>query len=245
MKRTLLVVLVVVFAGMFFGHRNNDPRIVLGDLLKDSKRPWRGELTYKIYLFTVIPVAEAVFAREKTEELQGRKVYHLQASAATLKTFSWLFKGSATFDSYIDPADSAPLLFRQKINAGNKGVSEKEVAYDQKAGVMTIAGVKRQIPFGTQDPLSAIYNIRKMNLSRAKNLEMNLNTNQKNYLLAASLEENDRFVFVKAQISRRDKNPYHKSNLDMVLCKDAENLPLLIKVFASGCAITAKLVDIK
>jgi hypothetical protein len=30
-----------------------------------------------------------------------------------------------------------------------------------------------------------------------------------------------------------------------VLCKDAENLPLLIKVFASGGAITAKLVDIK
>ncbi len=54
-----------------------------------------------------------------------------------------------------------------------------------------------------------------------------------------------RIVLVKAEIKRRDKNPYHKSNISMVLLREKENIPILIKVFASGILINAKLIDIR
>jgi hypothetical protein len=84
---------------------------------------------------------------------------------------------------------------------------------------------------------------------------MNINTNQKNYILEGSAREEGltlqgksyNLVYAKSQIRRREKNnPYHRSRINIVLLKsDSENIPILIKVFASGFPITARLVEIK
>lgn len=245
MKRSLLVILVVVLAVTFIAHRNGEPKIILASLLKKNARLSEGQLRYRIYLFSFFPVGDAFFVPEKMEEAKGKKFYHLQASAASLKIISGIFNASAMFDSYVSAADLTPFLFQEKITIGGKVTSGKEVTYDQKSGIMSIAGVKRQIPFGTQDPLSAILNIRRMDLDKVKDLEMNINTNHKNYLLTAKVEARGRLFFINAEIKRRDKNPYHKSSLKMVLLKDKANIPILIKVFSGGGAIAAKLVDIK
>jgi hypothetical protein len=52
-------------------------------------------------------------------------------------------------------------------------------------------------------------------------------------------------AYVNATISRKDKNPYHKSEISLVMLADKENLPVLIRIFASGLLVQAKLVDIQ
>jgi hypothetical protein len=129
----------------------------------------------------------------------------------------------------------------------------KEVYYDQKNGIMTLNNIRHQIPPHTQDPLSLLFNTMRMDFDKVEEIEMNINTNQKNYILKGIATQEDiiinkktyRIVLAKAEIKRRDKNPYHKSNISMVLLNEKENIPILIKVFASGILINAKLIDIR
>lgn len=254
MKR---VVLLFTFIGLIilllFFANSGDPRsILIGLAKKGALHP--GELRYRIYLLGVLPVGEAVLKKEKTEEYEGRRIYHLSAEAKSLGFFSKLFSGAAVIDSYVDPQKLNPVLFKQKITVAGRQDINKEVIYDQENNTLLLNGVRRQIMPDTQDPLSAVLNLKQTDFNRLKEFEMNINTNQKNYILEGavakestlSINQKDyKTVLVKACIQRRDKNPYHKSNITMVFLKEKENIPILIKVFASGFLINAKLVNIE
>jgi len=163
-----------------------------------------------------------------------------------------LFKAKANLDSYINPEDSNPALFKQDISiAGKDVINKKEVNYDQKQGFMTLEGVKREIMPNTQDPLSLMYNLRKLDFEKSKSVEFGINTNQKNYVLRGTVEKKASVgkynVYCgKSDIRRRDKNnPYHRSQVTIWFAKDIENIPVLIRVFASGFLITVRLVEVK
>lgn len=246
----LFIVIVLCFAFVFY-HNNNIKNIISGLSKKGDIEP--GELRYRIYLLGIIPIGEAVFGVEKSEQYQGEAVYHLSATAQSLNVFSKFFKGRAVLDSYIDIKQLTPLVFKEKIAISGKQDIDREITYDQKNGIMSIAGVKRQILPNTHDPLSATFNIRHLDLDKVKEIEMNINTNQKNYILKGTAEQKNilihkqayRIILAKAEIARRDKNPYHKSSISMVLLKEKQNLPILIKVFASGVLINARLIEIR
>jgi hypothetical protein len=146
-----------------------------------------------------------------------------------------------------------PIIFRQKLIISGKQDIDKEVTYDQKNGVMSLGGVKRKILTNTQDPLSAIFNVRRMDLDKFREFRMNVNTNQKNYIIKCKATWQDipvdkriyRIILAKAEIARSDENPYHRANITMILVRKIENIPVLIKVFAGGILINAKLIDIK
>lgn len=231
---------------------NNNVKIIISRLDKNGNiHPEK--LRYRINFAGVIPIGEAVFDSQKVEEFQGRPVYHLTASARSLGIFSKLFSSYAFLDSYIDTQQFNPILFRQKLVVKGRKNIEKEAAYDQKQGIMSRDGVRRQILPNTQDPLSALFNVRRMDFDKEKEFEMNINTNQKNYILKGIAHPKNipiqkkiyRAVFLEAEISRRDKNPYHKSKIAMVLLRDKENIPILIKAFSGGFLINAKLIDIQ
>lgn len=250
-KWLVLFILIVVSLTFLFYNNSNVKNIISGLAKKGGIGP--GELRYRIYLFGILPVGDAVFGIEKIEQYQGQKVYHLSATAQSLNAFSKFFKASAHLDSYVDTEELCHLAFKQKIAILGKPTLEREVTYDQKSGIMDIAGVKRQILPNTQDPLSAIFNIRHLDFDKAEDIEMNINTNQKNYILKGVAERKNisihkqayRVILAKAKIARRDKNPYHKSSITTVLLKEKENIPILIKVFASGLLINARLIEIR
>lgn len=254
MKKFFLIVLIAVFllsVGSYY--INNNLALIVESLSKDYGIK-RGDLVYQVNIFGFLPAAEAVLSLEDIQQYQGQDVYHLNVAASSYKFYSGLFKGSAILDSFVDKNTLNPVLFRQKVISSGSEPPNKEVFYDQKNMIMTIGGVQRQILPNTHDPLSAIFNIRKMNLDNIQELEMNINTNQKNYILKANLVNKDmqlgrkqyRIILVQSTIRRRDKNPYHQSKLDMVLLQSGqENIPVLIKVFASGFLITAKLSQIR
>ncbi|MBL7151945.1 MAG: DUF3108 domain-containing protein [Candidatus Omnitrophica bacterium] len=233
---------------------NNRPKVIISRLL--NKDVQKNQPKYLVSLLGVIPAGEAVFFNEAIEdygEAEVRRVYHLSAKAENLKIYSGFIKGAAILDSYLDEYSFDPLLFRQRLSISGKKEALKEVSYDQEAHIMSIAGERRQILPHTQDPLSAMFNIRRMDFEKVKEFEMNINTNQKNYLLKAAARTEEmliknkkyKIIILDANISRREKSPYHKTSMQMVLWKDRQNLPIYIKVFSSGFLINCRLIDIE
>lgn len=255
MKKIFFIFCILILLPVFIVVYNNNAKIIISKIscapaYKSGIRV--SSLEYRIYLLGVIPVGQAAIT-ESIDEYNGQKVYHLNATAGNLKILSKFFSGSALLDSYVDMAKGNPIIFRQKLKVTGRKDIDKEAIYDQASGFMSIAGVRRQIFPDTQDPLSAVFNLRRMDFSKAKGIEININSNQKNYILRGVATPKDitinktvyKAVFLKAEISRRDKNPYHKSKVDIVLVNEKQNIPVLIKVFAGGILIKARLTDIK
>jgi hypothetical protein len=249
MKKILIVLIVIVLFFVFSAQNNNNPKSAISAVYKNLDNINRGALVYKVYLFGCLPVGKAVFPPPKKVQLEGKEVYLLSAQAESFGIFSKLFRAEASIESYCDILNANPFLFKQRFSISGKKETEKEVSYDQKKGIMTISGTQRQILPDTKEPLSLIYALRKMDFDKVKVLEFNINTNQKNYLFKGIAEEknlsfrgkNLKMIFVKADIGRREKSPYHKSKISFVLLKERENLPVLIRVLASGMSITVKL----
>ena len=252
MRKILLVLFIILLILVSLSWYRNNPEVILKGLLQGG-RIHPGQLHYRVSFFGILPVGEGVFYPEKIEKIKGEELYHLQAKAETLKIFSAFLKAEAYLDSYVDIKDLTPVSFRQQLFMTGKPDINKEVFYNQREGFMSIAGVRRQIFPPTHEPLSLMLNIRRMDFDKTKEFQMNINTNQKNYILTARAEPKDlrvgnktyRAVIVKAQIRRRDKNPYHKTEITVVLLRDKENIPILVKVFASGALINARLLDIR
>lgn len=251
-KISLAVLAVIILLSAFIFYNNNSPRLIISSLSRKSNIK-SGELVYRVNLFGAIPAGDAILKVERLEEYNGQKVYHLSATANSLRCWAKVFAADAVLDSYIDTQTYNPILFKQKAIFSNGKNINKEVLYDQKSGIMTTNKEKRSILPNTQDPLSLIFNIKHMDLDKIKEFETNINTNQKNYLFKGTAQSKDisinnkiyKIVFLQANISRRDKNPYHKSSISMVLLRERDNIPILINVFASGMLINAKLIDIE
>lgn len=253
MKKFSVIVLAILIISVFILRRGPETTAAISALAKKGIAAG-GTLKYRIYLLGILPAAEATFTREAVEDYNGRKVYHLHAQAASFKFLSAFFKGSTVFDSYIDMQQLTPVLFKEKIFISGKPEINRQIIYDQLEEFMLSGGVKRQIFADTQDPLSLIFNLRRMDFAAAREFEFNINTNEKNYILKgrarpAEVTVNKRsykLAFLKSEISRREKNnPYHRSSVDIVMLSGYDNLPVLIKVFAGGFYLTVKLVGIE
>lgn len=253
MKKALLIFFIIVILFSVFVYYNNSNLKTIISALRNKGDIQSDNLRYRVYLWGILPLGEAVLSNQGIEEYRDEKIYHLSATAQSLPIFSGIFKGYAKLDSYIDINQLNPILFKQKITVMGREEINREIIYDQTNGIMTIDDTKRQILPDTQDPLSAIFNIRRIDFNKIKDIEMSINTNQKNYLLKSTIGQKDlsinkeiyKLVLARAEIKRRDGNPYHKSDIEMVLLSEKENIPILIKVFASGLSITAKLINTK
>ncbi len=253
MKKILLItiVLIILCLGAIYQNNSNLNLIVFKLLNKNDLK--EGDLVYRVTLLSILPAGEAIFTAEKKEKYNDKMVYHLEATAQTLKALSKFFSARVALESYIDMQDNNPLLFKQKIKILGKPDIDKQITYDQKNGIMSMAGVERSILPNTQDFLSAMFNLKHMDLSKINDLEMNINTNQKNYLLKGTVTPREILInkkiyktyLINADIGRRDKNPYHKSKITMELLSNKENIPILIRVFTAGVLINAKLVEIR
>ena len=252
MKKTLLLVIIVAILAGLITHYYNSPEVIVTNLLKKARLE-SGNLVYKVYFFGFIPVGEARIKKETAETYNGQDVYRLSATASSARYLSKIFSATAELDSYIDRQTFNPLFFRQKTKLPNKGESIKEIRYDQKNNIMTIGTTRRQIMPDTQDPLSAVYNLRRIDFNKAREFKINLNTNQKNYLMAGEVKirgviagrEILKLIIAEAEIKRSDGNPHHKSRISIALLEERQNAPVFIKIFASGAIINAKLVDIE
>ena len=204
----------------------------------------------RLYLLGIVPVGEAVLKEEKTT-YEGRAAVHLSAVAYTGGFFSRIIAARVAADSFVDSQSLNPMEFRQKTAIRGKE-TEKKVVYDQEKKVMIIAGKSWDILENTKDPLSAVYTMRHMKFAPSQPIEMNINTNQKNYSVKGWCnfihEEINGTAYqvtqINVSIQRRDKNnPYHRSKVEIFALEGRANTPVLIKVLSGGVLAYARLIN--
>jgi D-alanine-D-alanine ligase-like ATP-grasp enzyme len=251
-KILLIIIAAIILSSIFLFYYNNSPKIIVSSLARKTNVQAK-ELIYRVNLFGILPAADAILKLDELQDYNGKQVYHLSATANSLKWCAKMFNAHAILDSYVDINTHDPILFRQEAVIANEKVINREIYYDQKNGIMTLNNIRRQIPPHTQDPLSLLFNTIHMNFDKIKDFEMNINTNQKNYVVKGIKQSRDisidkkvyKLVFLDLDIKRREKSPYHQSKISIVFCRNKENIPILIKVFVSGAFLNAKLIDIR
>jgi hypothetical protein len=119
---------------------------------------------------------------------------------------------------------------------------------------MKIGNTEREIFEGTQDPLSAIFYLRNQKFGIGKEFNININTNQKNYLLTAKvksfqeIDTSDSKVgiwLLNAEVKRRDKSQRHKTSVKIWFLDDQSKTPIKIRILASGGLIIARLIGLE
>jgi len=250
-KLALFIVLALVIIGIAFSTQISNPKAIITNLLNQAYIE-DGDLQYRVYLFGIFPIANAKIYKQKLETFEGKNAYYLSFAAENTKLTKLTFNASVFIESFIDAESLNPILFKQILAIKGQKEITKEARYDHKEGTMTINGVKRSISTNTLDPLSTILNIRRLNFDKTKNVELDINTNQKNYLIQGTTRQeeislrNQSFTLITldAQIKRKDSNPYHKSKITAVFIKEKGNIPILINIFSGGILLKAKLVRI-
>lgn len=246
---TIFVLLIVFFLSK---SAQNSPKGILKDLEKEGR--WEGnELRFFIDYFGIIPLGEAILKNEGEILYQDKNVYHLSARAQSHKFFSLFFRAKAEIESLVDIDQLHSLLFLQHLELSNHPNEDKKIIYDQENHIMEFEGVKRVILPHTQDPLSAIFYIRKQDFEISKIFDLNLNTNQKNYRFLAKVIRRDEFKIgdrkigvwiLKGDVRRRDKSPRHSSTFIIWIVDNPAKTPILIKAMTNLGSITARLVKI-
>ena len=246
-----LLILVVVIASAGFNAYMNKPSVIVNRVFRD-KDMVPEKLIYRAYLFGILPVGDVVLNKAVSEQLKGKDYYYLSAQASTVPWISVLFNAQAELESYIDKKSYNPVVYRERMVMTGKPEVQKEIIYDQGNRFMTLDGTKREILPDTQDPLSLIYNLSKEDFNNKRDLQANINTNQKNYVLKGTIQDlpaiNAKYkaYLGKASIARHDKkSPYHRSQISMWLVKMDNNIPIRISVFKGGALVSMRLVEVK
>ena len=91
MKKTLLMffIALILLSALTF-YNNSNLKIILSNLTKKGDIQ-ADTLRYRIYLFGVLPLGEAIFSNKGLREYRGQRVYHLAAQARPLEFFSNFF----------------------------------------------------------------------------------------------------------------------------------------------------------
>lgn len=250
MKKIIIAILVISTAAIFISAWQNNPKTIINKIDIARLESQSKQLMFKVYFLGIFPLGKAVLEDNGLVRFEGKDLYLLSAQANADGFISKLYPFSASLESYLEAKTFLPVIFRQKLRTKDKETA-KEARYDQANNVMEIAGQKRNILPQTREPLSALYKLRRLDLDAVSNFELNINTNQKNYAFTGSIASEDiqtkngpaNIYRLKGRIFRRDKNPYHQSQVEFVLLGNEQRTPVFIKVFASGALITARLVE--
>lgn len=248
MKKVIIAILVIVTAGLLISAYQNNPKTILDKIDVVRLESQSKQLMFKVYFLGIFPLGKAVIEDNGLVRFEGKDLYLLSARAGSGGFVSRLYPFSAHIDSYLELKTFLPVIFTEKLKTKDKVIA-REARYNQADNIMEIAGQRRNILPETYEPLSALCRLRRLDLEKISNFDLNINTNQKNYAFSGDITKEDirlkdstvKIYRLKGKIFRRDKNLYHQSQLEFVLLGNGQKTPIFIKVFASGVLITARL----
>jgi hypothetical protein len=102
-----------------------------------------------------------------TDQMNGKRSYHVVAEGKTLKSYEWFYKVRDKYESWIDAASMQPLKFVRNVNEGGFRIYNN-VTFNQSIGqAVSTAGIFT-VPKCVQDVISAIYYARNINYDAYK-----------------------------------------------------------------------------
>jgi hypothetical protein len=108
----------------------------------------------------------------KPLQIDGRNVYHIIGEGHSKGAFSWFFKVSDRFESFVDEEYLISWAFIRRTHEGDYKYND-DVKFNQYSGTALSTRTIKKIPPGTQDVLSAFYYARTLdftNLQKGQNI---------------------------------------------------------------------------
>jgi hypothetical protein len=203
-------------------------------------------IKYKLYWW-IFPLGEARIIIKENGKYNSKPAILLQAKAKTTGIIDKLLPLKADLQSIVDKRNFLPFVYKETISKKGKK-DTKTVFYDQEKHIMKSKKGKYVILPSTFDPLSGILYISNI-ISKKKNmLEINVNSNQSNYLVKlevtnASINfKNERLFKIKGISSRRKgEKARHRINFVAYL-SEKYHIPISVKVFTPLGPARAKLI---
>jgi hypothetical protein len=102
-----------------------------------------------------------------SEQMSGKRVYHIVGDGKTVKSYEWFYKVRDRYESWVDAATMQPVKFVRNVNEGGFKIYNN-VMFNQNIGqAVTTSGIF-QVPKCVQDVLSAIYYARNIDYNSYK-----------------------------------------------------------------------------
>jgi len=165
MPRLLKTILCFLFLGCSQGtFAQNDFCTTKNSSFKDGEK-----MTFKVFYnlnFVWINAGNAIFTTT-TEDLNGRKVYHIIGDGKTSRSYEWVYKVKDRYETFIDKETLLPQRFVRDVNEGGTKINQ-DVSFDHKKGKVTSGKKVYDMPKCTQDVLSTIYFARNIDYSKFK-----------------------------------------------------------------------------
>lgn len=243
----LLIIGVLFLAGLYL----NRPEAVLKNIvIGDNSDNFLFELSYAGF----IPLGEGMFENKGLERLKGKSVYHLKAIAKPTNFLNSLYKTiEAESQSFVDKNRLCTLKYIEKIYIAGEPKEEKTILYNQEKNIMEKDGEKRVILPNTHDPLSLLFYLIHQDLKVGEAIDLNINTNQKNYRFFGEITEKnivkikdktfDVYAF-KGKVQRRSETLRNSSEFSIWFIDSPCKAPFLIKVFTNTGPIVIRLTKV-
>ncbi|MBU1061112.1 MAG: DUF3108 domain-containing protein [Candidatus Omnitrophica bacterium] len=190
-----------------------------------------------------LDVGTATLSVEEITQMNGRKVYHILATANTTPAISKVYKVEDEISTYLDVEGLYPVRFEKKQREGSYR-SDEYTDFDQEKGkAIYFSRLNRSkkvfdIPEKVQDPLSCMYYFRLQEADVGGSIFANLNVDEKNYLLETKVH-NKGFINIKGvgewEAFMVEPLPWfqgkikRKAKATMWFSADEKRIPLLVK----------------
>ena len=102
-----------------------------------------------------------------TENMSGKKVYHITGDGKTMKNYEWFYKVRDRYESWVDASTMQPVKFVRNVNEGGFKIYNN-VVFNQSIGQAVSTNGIFQVPKCVQDVLSAIYYARNIDYNNYK-----------------------------------------------------------------------------
>ena len=252
MKKVFLMILIVLVCVGSFQVFNNRPQSILMELQKkDLLGAKRGiGLQYTVYFMGVVPMANILISQEDAGVYEGKDAIKMTMIAKPLSPLFDFYKGRVELVSLIDKKKEHALKFSETIYEPSSINETREIFYDQEKHIIKANNEERMMLPDTQDPLSMLHFLRSQDFKKGEVLDLNVNTNQKNYRFLTKVDKKQSFsvngtkvsaVSLEIDIKRRNKTRRNSTQMTVWLTNDDKNTPFLIKVFTSGLFLVLRL----
>jgi hypothetical protein len=262
MKKILIIVLAILTSGCGVSRNyriaENPKDIVIEAPVKELTVGER--FTYKAEWLGMNVGIARLTVRGITER-NGRKVYHIVATAETTPVLSKLYKVEDTISTYLDVEGLYPVRFEKQQREGGYR-SDEYTDFDHKKGKafyfsrLNHSKKEYNIPAKVQDPLSCMYYFRLQDVVVGKSIFADVNADEKNYLLEAKILEKG-FVDIKGvgewEAFMVEPLPWfqgkvaRKANATMWFSADPRRIPLLLVTkgipFVGSVTITLQKIE--
>lgn len=126
------------------------------------------KLQYRVHYGVINAATVSMEVMSAFVQKSDRNCYNIRAEGKTLKSFDWAYKVRDRFETFIDQEAMAPLSYNKSVQEDNYTDNDLVNFKHNKKKLYGVKGIL-DMPVYTHDIISALYYVRNLDFSKAKN----------------------------------------------------------------------------